>query len=109
MDNDPPGVKPQRYGYALGYVTTLSLDLVVPFALSIVPLGSRTGVPGMIALWFAFVFQWLWVLPSVRVARRSGEEAFANGMMSGAWLVFALNGGCWGVFGSFLLYNAHVR
>lgn len=125
MDNvrvDMSAAEP-KYAYWQGMLRTFLLDILAPMSVSLatglltMPLhllmpGSRflmsieAAVGGLLSIAGLGIglSQWLWVLPLVKRARKQGRPEFAKGMMSGAWMVFLLNAGCWGIIGGSFLF-----
>lgn len=109
---DSPAVE-TRSAYWKGIGLALAADLLVPWAawtaawLIGYPF-QRFGMHRVLDALMpvaAFLFlgigasQWLWLVPLSRRFKNRGEVEKAKGVVSGGWIVFLLNAGCWGLFG----------
>lgn len=56
------------------------------------------GIAGIMALGIG-VSQLLWIVPLFKRYRDEGRTSLAQGLRTGAWIVFLLNASCWGVVG----------
>ena len=43
------------------------------------------------------VSQWLYIVPAILIARRTGRPGLAKGFVIGASITFLLNAACWGL------------
>lgn len=109
--NDP--APETRSAYWKGIGLALLVDLAMPWALWCVVwvLGypfQKLGLPrvldalmpvaGLLFLGVG-VSQWLWLVPLSRRMKAQGKVETAKGVITGGWIVFLLNAGCWGLFG----------
>lgn len=50
------------------------------------------------------VAQWLRLYPYARWLRAYGRPERAKGVISGGWMIFLINAGCWGLFGGAMFF-----
>jgi hypothetical protein len=91
---------PMAFGTVFGTIGT-----VFGFVLgnSLGNLVSGLGGVGALAFFGIGLVQWLWITPISRRYRSQGRDSLAQGLVTGAWIVFLLNASCWGILGGVLL------